>query len=475
VSDNERQRRHRRRIAALATLLVGLSGLLLILIARRSRSRTEPSGDPAAAVTAGGVATQRRPAPPAPAEDPDKPIIDEVLVEKKVVCQGEENLITVRAHTPQGKNDPFLRYVVGEGSGRSVPIRSYLPPAGAPPSPPRMVSVFGRNGVAAHVVVPDFQVKMCPARHALSIVHRQLPNTSADFELLASVKSTAGQPAFVATRYRWTFGDGTGEETDGPVASHHFVTTGQALTTDFLISCEARDRDGQSVQGRLSLPVADHEFEDLAYKGVLVLSKQLTPRFPEIDQHGMVTQRVRLFHHRPTAVRLERVLISYRAKDGSAPLPPEEKPAAAVFGTATLPPDPGIEATLTLNTAGHPTVVMADYLVTGQTPDGRPVHGEFSVMKPPEMPTPQQSPRVMDPFLVEKIKRTRIALNKTYVNDEDIRTLANRGAFADLAAAEEKASHRSVDHPGKLLPATTRAEQARARGASASPAATATP
>src|SRR4051794_30585712 len=39
---------------------------------------------------------------PAP---PLTPIIDSITVEKPRVCSGEENLVTVKAHTPEGKED----------------------------------------------------------------------------------------------------------------------------------------------------------------------------------------------------------------------------------------------------------------------------------------------------------------------------------------------------------------------------------
>src|SRR3954463_1295103 len=54
--------------------------------------------DPAAPTTA------TKPRPPVAA-----PVFAEVRLEKEEVCEGEENLVTVRAHTTDG-NDAFLHY-----------------------------------------------------------------------------------------------------------------------------------------------------------------------------------------------------------------------------------------------------------------------------------------------------------------------------------------------------------------------------
>ncbi|MEA2700906.1 MAG: hypothetical protein QOI66_5177 [Myxococcales bacterium] len=448
-------------------VLCGAAGAVLLaaLLIRGSRPGAPAAPAPVADDTAPSVPpSSRAPSPPAqPAADgaPGAPIIDEVRVEKPVVCEGEENLITIRAHTPQGKDDAFLSYVVGEAVGRSVPLHAYLPPPGQPEAPQRIVSVFGRNGVATRVPVPAYQVKHCPPDYALAVTYRQMPNAHAEFELLAKISVPKGKTSFAATTFHWLFGDGRAQDTNTPSVVHQFATHGQSLDEQFLIAVDAKNAAGSVVRGRLSLPVRDDEFEALALKDMLVLSKELNPRFPQMDAQHQVKQSVRVFHHRPQPVHLEQVVISYRAVDGSAPLPPETKPAAALFGTSELPPDPGIELTLNLDLAQHPTVAMVDYYVTGTTKDGLPVYGEFSVMRPAEQPSPQTGQRVMDPILVEKIKRARAALAKSVVNDEDLRTLANRGDFDDLPS-QESAPHPRLD--GKALHATTRAEE-RARAA----------
>src|SRR5690349_10967458 len=61
-------------------------------------SSSAPSAPPPRAARRDGAPAPRPAAPP---------VFDSVQVEKEEVCQGEENLVTVRAHTTDG-NDAYL-------------------------------------------------------------------------------------------------------------------------------------------------------------------------------------------------------------------------------------------------------------------------------------------------------------------------------------------------------------------------------
>src|SRR5712664_1420708 len=63
----------------------------------------------------------------APARPPTvaPPVFDLVRVEKDEVCEGEENLVAVHAHTTDG-NDAFLHYTVAGEAGAQVPVRAYV-------------------------------------------------------------------------------------------------------------------------------------------------------------------------------------------------------------------------------------------------------------------------------------------------------------------------------------------------------------
>jgi hypothetical protein len=116
--------------------------------ARRPELEAAPvSRDP------GGPASSRLPPAPAAAiasPAPAPPIIDEIRVEKPEVCEGEENLVTVRAHTPDG-NDAFLHYQIGThpGPGRGLALLHRQPGRAHPSSRGRVLEeqrgVLGRR------------------------------------------------------------------------------------------------------------------------------------------------------------------------------------------------------------------------------------------------------------------------------------------------------------------------------------------
>src|SRR5262245_47618869 len=151
-------------------IFVGLAGLvcvvvLLILVVHRDRPTPAATSESS---VAGEVLVQ--PDPPraptvaahaAPTEpEPQPPIIDEIKVEKTEVCEGEENLITVKAHTPVGRDDAYLHYFIGTSAGQSVPLRTYLGSDGTADQAPEMqIQVFGRDNVTTTVPVPRYTVK----------------------------------------------------------------------------------------------------------------------------------------------------------------------------------------------------------------------------------------------------------------------------------------------------------------------------
>ena len=362
------------------------------------------------------------------------PVIDEILVEKQEVCEGEENLITVKAHTPDGQDDAFLHYFIGVSRGRSVPVRQAGPfPASG--RPPLEVRVFGRNNVATSAPLPQYTVKACQVDHILFVDAQQVPNAVEEISFTARINATKpGGPPLRIGSYRWTFGDGGAPVVTGvPVVSHRFRPQNpDALYSDFLVRCEAVPDRGPSVVGRYALQLRNPEFDSLYYYKTLMLSVELTPRFPELGADGRVVQKVRFYHYRSESVTLDRVRISHvtsLTENGGAS---EERSPREALGAFEVPPGDGIETTLVLDTGRHPNKVMIDYDVEGHTADGVPARGHVSVMRPPATPTPDNGDRITDPQLTRRILRARERLGRPFVNHQDLIDLERQGAFADL-------------------------------------------
>ena len=253
--DAERRSRRARAFTLLFTAII--LGLAFFLWPSRpkdaeSRNTTEENADIGINRATAAVAPPAPAAPPpmTPAPDPP-PVIDEVSVEKPEVCSGEENLITVRAHTVNGTNE-FLHTVIDGSMGASVPVRLSLGEDGSIIGQ-HSISVFGRTNTAVTVPLPRFRVKDCQPPQILLVEQRLRPNSNSDFDLRARVVTLPPRgreprgvvESFKAVSFAWTFGDGTSEATATPIVTHSFENRPQAaLYSYFTVGVEASDRNG---------------------------------------------------------------------------------------------------------------------------------------------------------------------------------------------------------------------------------------
>ncbi|MFL5343305.1 MAG: PKD domain-containing protein [Hyalangium sp.] len=452
-------RRRKTGIAALG------AGLLVVLVACLWRNDTPPSTPPPPPPAMPGptrveaVPAPAPPpvpaaeAPPTPAEakaDPAAPIIDDVTVEKTEVCEGEENLVSVRAHTPDG-TDAFLHYAIGGRLGPRVPLRSWIADDGE--SPKLQIQVFGKNNVMTMVDVPPFTVKQCkPQRMALITSHLRANTWSEfDFEVKLMENPTPGNASFVPfqpRKYEWTFGDGETATTELPSVTHNFEARKQdAMFSNLLVEVKVYGNADEPVLGRASLQLMNPAFEDLATKGVVTLLVQFTPRFPELGSDGVVRQKVRLFHMRDKPVFIHNAQVFKHLVNPTGPSPQQVVDPSSLLGTSIIPPGRGIEFEAKLDTNKDPDVFSMEFTLEGKDSEGLPVRGAYSVMRPPPKPTKEKSDPVLDPMLKEKILAARKLLNKPYVTDEDLWALERQGKFAEINArfANEQAAAKPSD------------------------------
>jgi len=366
------------------------------------------------------------------------PVIDEVVVEKSEVCEGEENLVTVRAHALDG-TDAHLRYLIGHEWGQRVPLRAYAEPNGEFPRP--VISVFGKNNVMSQVEVPAYTVKRCKPESRAFITHRLLPNTTAELELQAKIievgvrDAPKGKP-FTPASYVWSFGDGTQETTKVPRVVHSYEDRRQAtLVSNFLVTVEVKGEGREALVGRAALQLHNIAFQNLAERGIVTISMKPTPRFPELGEDGVVRQSFRLFHHRDEAVNVTRLTVVRHYVETADSSPREEASPAEVLGTSQIPPGRGIDVDLELDTRAEPDVFAVTYDIEGETAEGHKAKGSFSVMRPPQRPTKDAHIPVIDPLLVTKIKRAREILGQDFVTDEDIWQLEREGKMRDFEGA----------------------------------------
>jgi len=432
-----------RRMRVAAALLVITTVLAAWILWPRS---TPPEPRPvrpqhAAPSDTPGVSTPSRAAPSAPAKSViSPPVIDAVIVEKPELCEGEETLVTVAAHTTND-SDAELHYTIGTGSGRSVPLRARLDAQGNPAA--YEVVAFGKGNTSTSAPVPPFRILPCKHTQRALLSHRVLPNRSSTFEFRAQVRDLDDQAPpngarpFEPRRYRWTFGDDEPLETTDAAVIHSFEDRPQdSLYTQILARVEIIATDGRTLVARDALQLLNPAYESLSRKGIVSLMTALDPPFPHLDPDGRVRQHVRLWHHRREPVRIQSVRrVSDYADTNRDPVA-EDLAATAVLGTTELPPDHGLELDVTLDTTADPDVVSSNYYIKGTSAEGLPVLGSFSVMRPPAVPNRDNSQVVTDPLLSAKIRRARELLGRDTVSDEDIFTLQRAGKLDDVAVAQ---------------------------------------
>ncbi|MGA7123044.1 MAG: hypothetical protein WBY94_23275 [Polyangiaceae bacterium] len=403
-------------------------------------------------------ALARTPSLAQPAPDPP-PVIDEISVEKPEVCSGEENMITVRAHTTNG-TDAFLHGVVDGAMGTSVPVRLWLDEAGRVQGT-HSVTVFGRTNTPVTVPLPDYRVRDCQPARLVAVEQHLRANTWGDFDFIAKIvvlpprgrgAARAGESEFTPTSFVWSFGDGTAATTFAPVATHTYEGRAQdALYSYFTVRVEVHSKQGGTLAGRTTLPLINPAFEALARKSIVQLLIALDPRFPELGPDGRVVQHVRIWHTRPEPVTIESATRTAYFETGSGQSRPEIVDPVQLLGTNVIPPgQEGIATTVVLDTIADPGVFSATYRVAGKSQDGLPAMGSFSVLRPPPRPTAENSRLVKDPALTAQILAARAMLGKDVVTDEDIWQLQREQRLPRLTSNPSRAEDAPARPPPYL-------------------------
>jgi hypothetical protein len=457
-----------RRTRIVAVVLIGFA-LVLALWSRHKDGRPPkgpvaseeelekppPTPAPGAFGAIGMTAATTEPPPPTVAPDPP-PVIDNILLEKSEVCAGEENLVTVKAHTTNG-TDPALHYVIDGHMGQAYPVTLWKNDRGDVVGE-HTITVFGRNNVATTVPLPQYEVKDCRPTYLAAVTTAVRSNTWADFDFTARIVGVPPPPTaadrqrgaappvvpkpFKGVSYTWSFGDGETVTTLTPVVEHNYEGREQKTEYSyFVIGVTIRGSKGETVTGRTTLALQNPSYEALAQKGIVALLISLDPRFPELGSDGKVTQHVRIWHNQPQGVTIEHAALTKYFKQAAGETKPEEVDVNSVLGTTVIPAGKeGITVTVTLDPQSEEEVFTKTWALTGRSAEGYPVLGSFSVMLPPARPAPDAGSRVFDPLLQQKIMAAKEILGKDIVDDEDIWRLEREGAFAKLKVTPEQAA-----------------------------------
>lgn len=436
-------------------LLVGLAALLGLIVWQLWPTTSTAPASLATAAPPSSVASAFRvaQAPPSPslaaisvithAAPPGTlppalpPILDAIELEKQKVCIGEENLVTIRAHTPGNTDDAYLAAGISGRAGFQIPLVGRRQDVGAA-SEPYVVSVVSRDGQMIQAPVPPFEVMDCMQPYAMTIKIRRTPNGGDEMELWAQVSPLGVAEPFLPAEYHWEFGDGEKLTSTTSIVSHDYsMRPADSAGSTFLVTATAVATNGTRVVARRELVFRNQAFEMVSQRGMVLIESRLTPRFAERDADGVVHQKVAVWQRYKQPVEVTEV-VRTRYAEGEA-LSRETLNPSDVLGSTTLRPGTPIEIERALDANVDPRLTFETFTINGRSADGLPASGEFSIMVPPKLPdTLAEMPdRVEDPLLAAKIVRAQQVLGKRFVTDEELYRLEREGAFAGLAPRDD--------------------------------------
>jgi len=364
--------------------------------------------------------------PPVAAQpgQPIPPVIDEIIVEKEEVCEGEENLVTVKAHTLDG-SDAFLHYVIGGERGTSVPVKTYLDPSGKPRQ--QFILAFGNQNVSTRVEMPSYKVKQCTPERVVTVGSQVRANRIREYEFFAKVIDSGTGKPFKPRQFVWDFGDDETAVTSTGYITHayqHGVQKG--LYTSYLVRVEVQGDSGETAIGRTSLQFHNLAYENLIKFRVVNLVGQGTPRFPVMGKDGVVRQKFEIWHYYDQPVEIQKVTLVRHDSDARR-IEDKELDLSLILDETEIVPGKSIEAELTLDASKYPDVIALVYRLEGTSADGKRAIGEVSVMKPPPKPSRENGTPISDPKLIAKIHRALELLGQDTVTQEDLWRLEREG------------------------------------------------
>ena len=358
--------------------------------------------------------------------------LDEIGVEKQEVCEGEENLVRIKGHTLDG-SDSFLHYVIGGQPGRAVPLRVYRTPGEGLPR--QIATIFGKDGASLTVDVPYYRVNYCRPERAVAISYTARANTIDQLQFAAKVQERGAHVAPLRiVRYAWTFGDGSTAITSTPFAIHDYSDRLQTeLYSGYLVEVHVFADTGEVLLGRSSVEFLNTSFQDLKKFGTVTITAKGTPRFPALSGDGVVRQTFDLWHHYSEPVLIERIRVLELGSDG------RREDSGRLSGVSeltqrTIGVGERVQVELSFDAQRYPGVVALLYKLEGTSTDGRPALGEAAVMRPPPVPTRENSTPVNSRRVAAQIRRAMRILGKSSVSQEELWELERAGMLGGSQA-----------------------------------------
>ena len=328
------------------------------------------------------VAIADAPRVPSP-DDPERPLIDSVTVDKREVCRGEENFVTVKAHTRNGTDAYLVTQMLDPGTGRMLSGNRLPFRLTAPPDSPLMVFVRGR-GAADRARVPDVRVKDCDAPYHVRVGVRRSSDAPDIVSFSATVEGRGADGGltepFPPKSFVWELGDGTRETTTAPEIRHSYETRDQGIAeSTFLVTVKVAGGDGQTAEGSTSIGFANLGFGSLVTRNQVALSVRVEPG----DAKEGRAERISLYHGYSQAARIEAATLRETVIDADGrerETLRQDHPPARLLGFTEVGAKQ-IQPVRDLSSLQPTAPTAVRYVdLRGRTSDGKEVIGSFSLL-----------------------------------------------------------------------------------------------
>jgi hypothetical protein len=204
-------------------------------------------------------------------------LIADIQVDEPRVCAGESFLVKILGK-PENAHSSLpiaeLNFNIGGRFGTDIAITPQA--AGS-----EQYTVVASNGVDK-VEHRTFSVEVLP-RDAPECGERSIVSLSverAKFDSDVVVARVIAHHGLVAPiQYRWSFGDGSGVETTGAMATHDYALRDQSRSlSTYLVSVRASDARGRTAEGRATIHLTNNHYRARMFGSRLV--QAVYDRFP---------------------------------------------------------------------------------------------------------------------------------------------------------------------------------------------------
>lgn len=306
--------------------------------------------------------------------------IDQVEVDKREICRGEEAIVSIRARATDGATE-YLNFGVMEqpelvGPRFPLHLKQSLGPG--------QMRVFarGKAGEVTVAEIPSIQVKDCETPVAVTIGHTRNAAMMDRVWLTAFVAlgdKAMNDAPFEPVAYVWDFGDGKKETTASAAVEHSYEGRLQNTAyTYFFVTVTARDAAGREARGSRSL-----RFVNLGF-GALTRDREVM-LFTGVRESPAGDERIWLYHGHSRAVRLAHVIVKDVVRDAAGNESVTAVTTHAAQSLLGFVDVPAGESRMTRDLNGlRPTDPNMERVVeiSGTTENGQTARGAFNLLPP---------------------------------------------------------------------------------------------